>query len=272
MSFTRFALVTALTFTATLATAHEFWLDPEKYQVDIGAPVIANLRNGQEFEGISLAYFPNRFTRFDIAIGDLMGPVPGRLGDQPALRMGLPGEGLAIAVYEATPSIVTYTEWDKFVDFAAHKDFPDAVADHEAAGYSKEKFTERYTRHVKTLVAVGAGAGQDRAFGLETEFVALTNPYTPGFDGQMRVALTYEGAPRADAQIEVFDRAPDDSVTITTTRTDARGEATIAVAPGHDYLFDAVVLRPAPDAGAAAEGPVWETLWAALTFAVPSSR
>ena len=55
------------------------------------------------------------------------------------------------------------------------------------------------------------------------------------------------------------------TVTVTTTRTDTAGKARIAVAAGHEYLLDAVVLRPAPEGAKA----VWETLWAALTFAVP---
>ena len=52
---------------------------------------------------------------------------------------------------------------------------------------------------------------------------------------------------------------------ITYLATDAKGEAVIPVRPGHRYLLDAVVLREAPDG----DGPVWESLWAAMTFAVP---
>jgi hypothetical protein len=85
----------------------------------------------------------------------------------------------------------------------------------------------------------------------------------------MTVELRYQGAPRVDAQVEVFDRAPDDTVTITLHRTDAAGLATVPVLAGHEYLFDAVVLRRAPDPGDDPNAPVWETLWAALTFAVP---
>ena len=266
----RLFLVTALTLGAHAACAHEFWIEPEKYQVETGENIIADLRNGQQFEGIDLAYFANRFSRFDIAIGDQMAPVEGRMGDSPALQVSLPGEGLVIAVYEETPATVTYTEWDKFIAFAKHKDFPDAIADHEAAGYSKEKFTETYTRHVKALIALGDGEGEDHAFGLETEFVALTNPYAEDFNGEMRVSVQYREAPRPDAQVEVFDRAPDGTVTVSTTRTDDEGNAVIPVTPGHEYLPDAVVLRPAEGAGSSETAPVWETLWAALTFAVPS--
>jgi hypothetical protein len=85
----------------------------------------------------------------------------------------------------------------------------------------------------------------------------------------MAVALFYQDAPRPDAQVEVFARAPDGTVTVTLHRTDAAGEARVPVAPGHDYLFDAVVLRPSLEAGSQERAPVWETLWAALTFAVP---
>jgi hypothetical protein len=46
------------------------------------------------------------------------------------------------------------------------------------------------------------------------------------------------------------------------------GKALIPVKAGTEYLFDAVVMRPLP--GSVAEDtPVWETLWASLTFRVP---
>lgn len=251
------------------ALAHEFWIEPTEFQVGAGEDLVANLRNGQNFEGTALAWFDNRFTRFDMISGDDLTPVPGRLGDTPALNTTAPNEGLLVIVHETTPSSLTYTEWEKFLAFADHKDFKTAAADHEANGWSQERFRETYTRHAKALVAVGDGAGSDRAFGLETEFVALTNPYAEGFTGPMRVQVHYRDVPRPDAQVEIFDRAPDGTVTVSLTRTDAAGQAEIDVSPGHDYLLDAVVLRESAEAGTSDTAPVWETLWAALTFAVP---
>ncbi|MGZ2257868.1 DUF4198 domain-containing protein [Roseobacter sp. A03A-229] len=269
MRLSRLSLIWLL-LTSTAAGSHEFWIDPEKYQVEPGAPLAAHLRNGEEFKGITLAWFENRFSRFDVAMADRIDAVAGRAGDTPAMAITAPGtEGLLVVLHETEPSRLTYKTWDKFLKFAAHKDFPNAASDHEAAGWPKEGFRESYTRHAKSLIAVGAGEGQDRAFGLATEFVALSNPYDAGFDGQMRVRLLYRERPRGDAQIEVFDRAPDGAVTVSLTRTDAAGEATIPVLPGHSYLFDAVVLRPSVEAGTAERAPVWETLWAALTFSVP---
>ncbi|WP_262386545.1 hypothetical protein ROLI_021450 [Roseobacter fucihabitans] len=268
MIFSRLLLGCAM-LAASPVLGHEFWIDPQKYQVETGAPLVADLRNGQNFEGITLAWFDNRFTRFDMAQGDAVQPVEGRIGDTPALNTLAPGDGLLVILHETTPSSLTYKVWDKFLAFAKHKDFTKAAADHAAAGWPQEGFQESYTRHAKSLIAVGTGSGADRAYGMATEFVALTNPYEPGFDNQMRVRVQYNNAPRTDAQIEVFERAPDGTVNITLTRTDLAGEASIPVLPGHHYLFDAVVLRASPQAGTSEQAPVWETLWAALTFAVP---
>lgn len=253
-----------------MALSHELWLEPEQYQVDNGATVAVNIKNGEEFAGNTLSFFDRSTTRFDLGINGEVRKIDARAGDRPALTLeDAPRDALVAVLHETTPSNITYKEWAKFAKFAAHKDFPDAEADHTAAGWPRDGFRERYTRHVKALVAVGDGSGADAAYGLETEFTALSNPYAEGFDGVMRVALTYQGAPRADAQVEVFDRAPDDSVTVSLHRTDADGIAAIPVTAGHAYLFDAVVLRPAPDTGETEKTPVWETLWAALTFRVP---
>ncbi|AXI46761.1 DUF4198 domain-containing protein [Sulfitobacter sp. SK012] len=270
MNLLRLFTVCTFVMIGSVAIAHELWVEPLAYQVDTGKPVFADIRNGQDFKGTDLAFFEKRNTRMDAVFGDKVTTIPGRMGDSPAIQFDAPeSEGLLVIAHEAAPSNITYSEWEKFLAFAKHKDFPLAAADHKAAGWSMEKFTERYTRHAKALIAVGDGEGADRELGLEVEFVALTNPYADGFDGQMQVALFYQGAPLPDAQVEVFDRAPDQSVSVTLHRTGADGQATIPVDDAHTYLFDHVVLRPSLDAGETPKSPVWETLWAALTFAVP---
>ena len=253
------------------ALAHEFWIEPETYQVAPGAPLKGYFKNGENFKGASLSYFDRSAARFEMRAEGQTTVITPRSGDSPALDVPAPVEdGLVSVVHETTPSFVTYREWAKFMKFVTHKDFASAEADHNAAGWPQENFRERYTRHAKVLFAVGSGLGMDQAMGLKTEFTALTNPYAAGFDNVMHVALTFEGAPRPDAQVEVFDRAPDGEVTVTLHRTDAAGEARIAVTPGHSYLFDAVVLQAATDQGDKPERPIlWDTFWAALTFAVP---
>ncbi len=247
------------------ARAHEFWIEPHEYQVDIGQPLVADLRNGQEFDGVIHAYFDKRTARFDLLQNGKTTAYTGRMGDVPALQTRPDAEGLLTLVYQSAPQRLTYESWDKFAAFAAHKDFPEIRSRHLSRGLPDSGFSEIYTRYAKALIAVGDGRGQDAATGMETEFIARANPYTDDTSGGLPVQLLYQNAPRSDAQVEIFDRAPDGTVAITLTRTDAHGWATIPVTSGHSYLIDAVVLREAP----ADESAVWQSLWAAMTFAVP---
>lgn len=247
------------------ALAHEFWIEPQEFQVESDAPLIADIRNGQEFAGSALAYFDSNIDRFEIYRDGTPTPVPGRMGDVPALQTVADTPGLWVIIHQTTPSTLDYAKWEKFDAFATHKDFPDIRARHLARGLPETGFTETYTRYAKALVGVGSAQGADLNTGMETEFVALDNPYLSNPGAGFGVQLLYQGAPRADAQIEMFDRAPDGTVTITLYRTDADGMARLPVQSGHDYLLDGVVLRPTPEGSVA----VWETLWAALSFSVP---
>ncbi len=250
---------------ATTCPAHEFWIEAQEYQVESGAPMLVDLRTGQNFTGAELPYYPERFQRFDLILGDQTNPVEGRLGDVPAIQLTAPRDGLLVIVHKTTPKTLTYGTWDKFAEFAAHKDFTGIRARHEARGLPEKGFSESYTRYAKALIGVGDARGQDTSTGLVTEFVALTNPYSDGSADGLSVRLFYQGQPRTDAQIEAFERAPDGVVTVTMYRTDSAGLANIPTRAGHTYLLDAVVLREAPEG----QEPVWETLWATLTFSVP---
>jgi len=261
------ALVLTLASTSP-ALSHEFWIEPRDYRLDPGAPAVARLYVGQRMTGISYFYNPAQFARFDLVQGDRVVPVPGRVGDDPALDMVPPGPGLWTVVHQTAPLEVFYRDWSKFVGFVEEKDFPGVLESHAARGLPETGFRESYTRFAKALIAVGDGAGADAEVGMLTEIVAETNPFADDLSGGMTLRVLYQGAPRAGVQLELFARAADGGVEITRHRTDAAGRVTVPVRPGVEYLADAVVMRPLPndDPGA---GPVWESLWAALTFRVP---
>ena len=252
---------------AATAQAHEFWISPETYVTPNGGEVQAQLRVGQEFDGGAYSFNPNRFERFDLVMGDQVVPVTGRLGDTPALNMTAPANGLIIIVHETGDNLLTYKGMEKFIKFAKHKDFEWAVQSHAERGLPTERFMERYRRYAKSLVAVGDGAGADREVGLKTEIVALANPYTDQLD-MFPVKVLLDGKPRADAQIELFDKGPDGEVEITLHRTNAQGIGTFPITRGHEYLVDAVELLPL-DEGDPTKFPVWVSAWASLTFMVP---
>ncbi len=252
---------------ATPLLSHEFWIDPDAYIIAPGETIEARFRNGENLKGVEIAFFDRRSARLEFVTDGEVTPIAPRNGDRPAINLPDMAEGLVVLAHETEPSGITYRAWEKFLKFAAHKDFPDIETRHDARGLPREGFQEAYTRHVKALVAVGDGEGADRALGHSTEFVAITNPYGANFTQTFKSQLFYQGQPRGDAQVEIFDKAPDGTVTVTLTRTDSAGFSSFPTKPNHSYLIDAVVLRaPAEPGGDYA----WETLWAAMTFAVPN--
>lgn len=250
-----------------IAHGHELWLSPKQYVVKEGAAIVANIRVGENFSGSVFAYIPKNFTRFDVISETRTTPVEGRIGDVPALSVAPLESGLVTLVYQSTASTVTYYEWEKFEQFVRHKDLVGVIDQHRARGLPERRFAERYFRYAKSLLAVGHGEGNDKPLGLETEIVAEANPYTDDMAEGLRIRVLYQGQPRTDALVEVYERDTDGAVTLRPLRTDVDGRATVPVAVGHEYLLDAVVMRPV--LGDNAENAVWESLWASLTFRVP---
>jgi uncharacterized GH25 family protein len=262
------ALFMALSTTG--AKAHEFWLSPEDYTIAPEDVMQVRLRIGSEMKGLVMSYLPQDIARFEVVQGDTVRVVEGRMGDNPALVMDAGADGLAVVVHETTDARLTYDDFGVFQRFVEHKDARSALADHAARGLPETGFKETYRRHAKSLIAVGSGAGADRAMGLKIEIVALANPYTDDLTGGMPLLVLLDGTPRPDAQLELFQSAPDGTVTITLHRTDADGRVVVPVLPGMEYLADNVHLRALPNDDAAA-GPVWHSDWASLTFRTPDA-
>ena len=70
----------------------------------------------------------------------------------------------------------------------------------------KKDFKESYHRYSKALVGIGHSKGSDNNFGLETEFVAQTNPYVDFANAVFVAQLLYQQLPRKNTQVEVFER------------------------------------------------------------------
>jgi 5-hydroxyisourate hydrolase-like protein (transthyretin family) len=81
------------------------------------------------------------------------------------------------------------------------------------------------------------------------------------------VRVLYQGKPLPDVQVEVYKKAPDGTVTVTTEHTNTDGVASVPVEPGNRYMLDSVYLRALDVVDE--KDPAWESLWANLTFEVP---
>jgi len=269
------SMVTSLTTIDTVS--HELWIDPERFSITIDEQVRADLRVGENYAGGTSPYLPTRTERFEFYFGGTVSNIGGRAGDRPAIQFEAQQEGLLVIAYESDVSTVRYTEFEKFKAFVDHKNFEGALEAHAARKLSTDDFVETYSRHAKSLVAVGDGAGSDVAVGMITEIIALDNPYNVDVTQGMRVQVNYLGSPRANAQVEIYARPNGEgnasqNVTVDTVFTDHAGIATIPIQAGYDFMLDAVVLREPPPERAEIRDAVWDSLWANMSFSVPMGR
>ena len=80
MSLTRlYSLTCAALIAAPRALAHEFWIEPAEFQVKSDMPFVADLRNGQLFNGTPQSFMDSRNTRFEASIGDQTTTIAGRM-------------------------------------------------------------------------------------------------------------------------------------------------------------------------------------------------
>ncbi len=249
---------------AAPASGHEFWLEPLAYRVSPNARIEARARNGEDFEGVEYSYSPRGYARSGIIAGGAEGPIPGDSGQCPAVQVAPLAEGLNVLYHASAASRIVYPDMAKFEKFLRGKRLEAALEIHRAKGFPTEKISESYYRFVKALVAVGDGAGADRAVGLPFELVAETNPYTERTDITYR--LLWQGEPDANAPVFFFLKQGEE-VEKTELMTDAEGRVTIPRVPG-EYMINAVRIVEAAPPDQERMNAVWTTLWAASTYRV----
>lgn len=260
----RVALCAALIYPSA-AGAHEFWIEPRASRLAPGGLLEAELRVGSQLNGDAFPYLPGRFRSFVVVDGGGPRPVRATIGDLPAVRMPAGGPGLVRLVYHSLPSELRHDDFSKFADYAREEGLDDLVPRHRRRGLPETGFIELFSRCAKALVAVGAGAGEDRPVGLPLEIVVETNPYRVSPADPVVVRLLRRGAALPGAQVSVFHRRPDGGLEVRRLRADANGRAPVAAGAGF-FLISAVQIEEPDPALAARTGAAWHSYWASATF------
>jgi uncharacterized GH25 family protein len=256
------------------AYAHEFWIAPEAHQVEVGETVKAELLVGAMLSGEAYPYLSDQIVAAQLHAPAGVTDIEGMEGDLPALTVTPAEPGLHVITYHAAPAYIEYEDFETFVTYLAYEGLDDVVRLHKDRGLPDSGFSEAYIRNARALLQVGPTdpADLDRPTGMPLELIALQNPFVDGLT-ELEVQLLWQGAPVPNRQVSVFHRAQSDDmsgedaageVTRSLVATDADGRAIIPLSEGGFYLLNAVQMKPADGA----EGEVWESHWATLTFGV----
>ncbi len=204
-------------------SAHEFWIEPVRFDISTTENLIANLNVGQHFKGNPQSFIPDKFVELSITDSRGNRAVSGRLGELPAVNVPVQRAGLHILTYQSRPQSAVYEDFAKFERFATKEGNAWILDQHRRRGLSRRNVTEAYTRYAKALVQVGDAAGADRIMGMPLELVLETNPYADSTGEDVAVTLLWQGKGLASAQISVFRKYGGCDATRSTAVTEIDG-------------------------------------------------
>jgi hypothetical protein len=270
----RLTILATLLLLSAAASAHEYWLLPDRFAAAPGDEIGIAHRVGTGWPGENFPRDPGRIVRF--AFIDMKGerPIGGDPGADPAGTVTLRTAGLGLAIYRSTASRVSL-EPALFESYLRDEGLDTVVAWRAAHGESALPGEEMFSRNAKAMVVAGAdGAsparlaalgGHDaqlwrRPLGLTLEIVADTDPRQLASGAPFTLRVLYRGKPLAGALVKTF--AQGSVVTESRVRTDAAGRATLTLGKPGVWLVNTVHMIDAP----AGSGARWESLWSSLVF------
>lgn len=249
---------------ARLASAHDFWVEPETFTATTGARVFVRLKVGSKKDVQTIDRRPNRILRLE-GVSSETRPVVGPAGADPVGHIDTAGlEGDAILVYESNHAYIEL-EAAKFESYLEHEGLESIMLERKKAGETKTIGRESYARSCKALMTVGdADQGWRREVGLPLEFVPLADPRRPR--SELRFVLRLRGQPLAGARVDLMSL--EDLEASTAATTDKQGILRFAnPGPGQYMVASTHMARARP--------PVkgdWESLWSTFAFEISSPR
>ena len=254
---------------AAAASAHDMFVKPERFRVAERAEVLVRLINGtftksensiarNRLADVSIVS-PDGRTRLDTAAWTAA-------GDTSTFRVRTAGAGTYVLGVSTRPNVIAMSG-TQFAAYLKEDGVPDELARRRREGTLADSAHERYSKHVKALLQVGAAPSDEYAtvLGYPAEIVPLENPYALRSGATLRVRLLVDGAPAANQYVQFGGRTPAGArVAQRGTRSDADGVARIPLAGrGPRYVKFVSMARTTGDSAA-----THESRWATLTFEV----
>lgn len=264
------AAVAALTAAAP-ALAHDFWLQPRRFEVAAGAAVPLTVLIGHAEAKEIWSRRPERIVRFDST-----GPGGARTDHRARMTEGerdlsvpLAGAGVHVIALETNP-IESDLPAVRFNAYLEEEGLTPALALRRATRRTDAPGREIYSRRCKALVRVGAVRGAQpqvtRPLGLTLEITPAADPYAVRAGERLPFTVTYQGRPLAGALVKLTDLNDDDKP-LATARTDAAGRVVFPRPGAGAWLVNVVWTRPLVGDRRAD----FDTVFSSLTFGSPAT-
>lgn len=268
--------ISILTFAglfAVSAQAHDFWLQPQSFQIHEAGTAPLTIEIGHGADRNSWAAPLHRVVRFDAhhanGVTDLQ-PALHRVNQSPELKPKLSASGLNLISMDTTHA---FSELDgaTFTDYLTKEGLTPALTQREIIRTQDQPGRELYSRRAKTLVRIGEPQpGDERvatsAIGQTLEIIPLANPYSLTADEGLLIEVRYQGKPLSGALVKLRQLDEGEEVFAEHT-TDENGQTNFSFPHSGTWLLAVIWTRSLsgnPDAE-------WDTTFSSLSIGWPDA-
>lgn len=258
---------------AAPAFAHDFWIQPLRFQVGVGQPLAATFQVGH---GQYRQRWGNDIRRIPLLVDVSVG---GRTDQRANVRSDANADfvsklgraGLHVLAMQTSTAFSDLPAL-RFNDYIKAEGLTLPIAVRARTNSTALPGRERYTRRAKALIQVGTQTPANsvlatRPIGMKLEIVPEKNPYLLDRTRQLPVYVLYKGKRLPNASVRLtsleFDARPLESKI-----TDRAGRATFTVPAVGDWLINVIWSEPVSGDPKAD----FETTFSSLTFGYDPAR
>lgn len=256
------ALAVAGCAVAATATAHDFWLVPDVFNVPPSGEIVIKGQTSSAFPTTLSAVTPDRITDARVI---------GASDEERITALSTHDNSLVLKHRPKTPGqkvVAVAVGWrhvketaESFRKYLVGEGAEDALARYDRSGQlPKSDIVRRYAKYGKTVVEVGEGPRAfERAAGHPLEFMPMADPAAAG---ELQMRLMFQGKPLAGARVHAGVAArggkPVKDLTLTTS---SNGVLSVPAGAGL-WNVRTIHVVPAPS-GADAQ---WDVHWATFVY------
>jgi uncharacterized GH25 family protein len=248
----------------TLLSAHEFWLDPDKFIYKRTEKVNIRFLVGENFDGENWQGNNGRIKSlklyYDGVNDDLTPVVTEEEGD--SIEYFMIDEGTNLIAFNSNNSFINL-EPGAFNEYLEEDGLSDALEYRKKNNEMGCNGREFYQRCAKTLLQVGEV--KDQTFGITTsmpiDIIPSSNPYQLKNKERLRVKVYYKGSPLPNTLIRTWHRVKNKTEK-KDLKTDGKGEIVFPVSTTGKWMISTVKMERLLD------NPIcdWQSYWGSLTW------
>ena len=264
MQMKRLLLIFSLLSFISSLSAHEFWLDPDKFIYKRTEKVNIRFLVGENFDGENWQGNDGRIKSLKLYYGgvrdDLTRVVTDADGD--SIEYFMIDEGTNLIAFNSNNSFIELDP-GKFNEYLEEDGLSDALEYRKKNNEMGCNGREFYQRCAKTLLQVGEV--KDQTFGIITlmpiDIIPFFNPYQLKNKERLRVKIYYKGSPLPNTLVKTWHRVKNKTEQ-KELRTDSKGEIVFPVSTTGKWMISTVKMERLLD------NPIcdWQSYWGSLTW------